>query len=240
MTDVKPPHTRPAPAYGDPNDVSSYQAEGSTIARLMAAYPHLFQNGAPYWSDLPEGWYGLATEFMDLVDRHLGRGLAPYFRIDQCKEKFAGLRVYWSLHGRARLSGAPAVTDLPPTHRDQDSDDEIELDADGEEIPRLNPLVAVAIECARSAIREEAPAILDRSLLTCQECAAPGRVRRFAWMRTLCDGCATAFEQRHGEREITLAERHRGVHPGGRIGGSDSGCDGGSVGGSDGVDDVLA
>lgn len=219
MTDVKPPHTqphtRPAPAYGDPNDVSSYQAEGSTIARLMAAYPHLFQNGAPYWSDLPEGWYGLATEFMDLVDRHLGRGLAPYFRIDQCKEKFAGLRVYWSLHGRARLSGAPAMTDLPHT----DPDDEIELDADGEEIPRLNPLVAVAIECAQSAIRAEEDAILNRSFLTCQECAAPGRVCRFAWMRTLCDGCATAFEQRHGEREITLAERHRGVHPGGRIGG---------------------
>lgn len=225
MTD----HTHPAPAYGDSNDLSTYQAEGSPIARLMAAYPHLFQNGAPYWSDLPDGWYGIATEFMDLVDRHLGPGLAPYFRIDQCKEKFAALRVYWSLHGRPGRHGhhgnRPGVsgnTEMPgisPTDSRDDTEDEIELDADGEEIPRLNPLVAVAIECAQTEIRAEEQAILGRSLLTCQECAAPGRMRRFAWRRTLCDACAAAHTQAYGEQEITLAERYQGTKRGGQVGG---------------------
>lgn len=228
MTDYTPN----APAHGDSNDLSTYQAEGSTIARLMAAYPHLFQNGAPHWSYLPEGWYGIATEFMELVDRHLGPGLAPYFRIDQCKEKFAALRVYWSLHGRPGrhghhgnrpgVSGTAEMPGISPTDPRDDPEDEIELDADGEEIPRLNPLVAVGMESARISIRAEEQAILDRSLLTCQECAAPGRLRRFAWMRTLCDGCATTLIQIYGEREITMAERHLGIHPGGRVDGQDS------------------
>ncbi len=222
MTD----HTHPAPAYGDSNDLSTYQAEGSAIARLMAAYPHLFQNGGPYWSDLPDGWYGIATDFMELVDRHLGPGLAPYFRIDQCKEKLAGLRVYWSLHGRpGRHGNQHGVADVPgiaPMDPRDDPEAEIELDANGEEIPQLPLELAQALERAQAAIRAEQQPVLDRSLLTCQECAAPGRLRRFAWMRTLCDGCATALMQTHGEREITMAERHLGIHPGGRVDGQDS------------------
>ena len=228
MTD----HTHLAPAYGDPNDMSTYQAEGSPIARLMATYPHLFQNGGPHWSDLPDGWYSIATEFMDLVDRHLGPGLAPYFRIDQCKEKLAALRVYWSLHGRpgrhghhGNRPGVSGTTEMPgisPNDPRDDPEDEIELDADGEEIRQLPPGLAQALERAQAAIRAEQQSILDRSLLTCQECAAPGRLRRFAWMLTLCDGCTTTLVQTRGEREITMAERHLGIHPGGRVDGQDS------------------
>lgn len=231
MTDNKPK----APAYGDSEDLSTYQAEGSTIARLMAAYPHLFQNGGPHWSDLPEGWYGIATDFMDLVDRHLGPGLARYFRISQCKEKFASLRVYWTLCGRGDLhvdiqTGQGQVQHLilppetfPPTGDDSPCDkagneDGNEIDAADGSRPRLNPLVAVAMEYARTSIRAEEQAILGRSLQTCQTCAAPGRMRLFAWRRTLCDGCAAAHTQACGEQEITLAERHQGTASGGQAG----------------------
>ena len=223
-----PSHAQPAPAYGDSEDLSTYQAEGSPIARLMAAYPHLFQNGGPHWSDLPDGWYGIATDFMDLVDRHLGPGLAPYFRISQCKEKFASLRVYWTLHGRGDLhvdiqtgQGQVQHLILPPETFTPTGDDS-PFDEDGNEIddadgsrPRLNPLVAAAMEYARASIRAEEQAILGRSLLTCQTCAAPGRMRLFAWRRTLCDACAAAHTQAYGEQEITLAERYQGSKRGG-------------------------
>ncbi|MES2950480.1 MAG: hypothetical protein V4858_18205 [Pseudomonadota bacterium] len=227
-----PSHAQLAPAYGDSNDLSTYQAEGSTIACLMAAYPHLFQNGGPHWSDLPEGWYGIATEFMDLVDRHLGPGLAPYFRISQCKEKFASLRVYWTLCGRGYLhvdiqtgQGQVQHLILPPETFTPTGDDS-PYDEDGNEIDeaggshrRLNPLVAVAMECARASIRAEEQAILGRSMQTCQNCAAPGRMRLFSWRRTLCDTCAAAHTQAYGEQEITLAERYQGTKRGGQVGG---------------------
>lgn len=223
-------HISPAPAYGDSDDLSTYQAEGSTIARLMAAYPHLFQNGGPHWSDLPEGWYGIASDFLALVDRHLGPVLAPYFRIDQCKEKFAGLRVYWSLHGRPGLHaherGVLGTVDFGtidiPGIALVNPEAEIELDANGQEIPQLPPELAQKLERAQAAIRAAQQPILDRSHSTCQACAAPGRLRRFAWMRTLCDGCATSHMQTHGDREIPMAERHLGIHPGGLIDGQDS------------------
>lgn len=215
-----------------------HQPEGSPIARLMAAYPHLFQNGAPDWSDLPEGWYGIATDFLDLVHRHLGDGLANYFRIEQCKEKLAELRMYWSLHGRKDLHvdihlGNGQVKHLilpaaPVVDKSPFDDDGNEIDADGfgdgtgSSTPRLHPVVAEALERARVAIRAEEQAILGRSRLTCQTCGAPGRGRAYAWMRTLCDVCAVSYEQSTGDREITMAERHRGVHPGGRVDSQDS------------------
>ncbi len=231
MTD----HMPKAPAYGDINDLSTYQAEGSPIARLMAAYPHLFQNGAPHWSDLPEGWYAIATDFMDLVDRHLGPALAPYFRISQCKEKFASLRVSWTLCGRGYLyvdiqteQGQiqhlilPPVTYTPTVDESPFDEEGNYIDEADDSQPRIHPLVAVAMEYARTSIRAEEQAILGRSLRTCQSCAAPGRMRLFAWRRTLCDACAAAHTQAYGEREITLAERNLGTKPGGQVGGQDA------------------
>lgn len=231
MTD----NTSKPPAPGDIDALSTYQPAASPIARLMAAYPHLFQNGAPNWSDLPEGWYGIATDFMDLVDRHLGEGLAPYFRIDQCKEKFAVLCVYWSLYGRKDLHLdiqseqdqlthliLPAEPFVPEADRSPFDEDGNYIDEAEDSKPRLHPMVAVAMEFARTSIRAEEHAVLGRSRLTCQVCAAPGRLRRFAWMRTLCDVCAATHMQTHGDREITMAERHLGLHPGGRVDGQDS------------------
>ena len=30
----------------------------------------------------------------------------------------------------------------------------------------------------------------EESLRTCEDCGRPGRLRKFGWWRTLCDGCA--------------------------------------------------
>lgn len=98
------------------------------------------------------------------------------------------------------------------------NEDGNEIDAADGSRPRLNPLVAVAMEYARTSIRAEEQAILGRSLQTCQTCAAPGRMRLFAWRRTLCDGCAVAHTQAYGEQEITMAERNQGTASGGHAG----------------------
>lgn len=68
------------------------------IDALVAHFPRLFKGQHPrVWSDLPQGWTKLTHRLFADLDAILDDEAAKRFEVIQVKEKYAGLRVYWSL-----------------------------------------------------------------------------------------------------------------------------------------------
>ena len=69
------------------------------ISVLIAAFPRLFRGKQPHvWSDPPMGWFDLVWGALRDVDAVLA-GSPDHGRleIEQIKEKFGRLRIYWKL-----------------------------------------------------------------------------------------------------------------------------------------------
>lgn len=141
----------------------------SKIDALVVRFPRLFKGRHPrVWSDLPQGWVELTHRLFADLDTMLNDDEAARFEIVQIKEKFAGLRVYWSLGEEMTL-----VLDLRSTHSSQ----RIEKvpDAPTALSDRIRALVAQAAEQAAT---------------TCQHCGNGGAERNgFGYYVTLCGPC---------------------------------------------------
>ncbi len=67
------------------------------IAILPEAIQDRITEGDPYWCWLPPGWHDLVTK----LDEEL-RMIDPDYVLDQCKEKFGGLRYYVDFSDQCR------------------------------------------------------------------------------------------------------------------------------------------
>jgi hypothetical protein len=112
---------------------------------------------------VPAGWYGLVDRLLTDIESAVGED-ARVFKVEQIKEKYSTLRLYFSLHGRTRLTmdlSSPAGR-----IRSQQS-------AAGALAQRIDELIAAAE---------------TESAHTCQRCGAPARRRDSSgWLATLCD-----------------------------------------------------
>jgi hypothetical protein len=71
------------------------------ILQLVAAYPRLFRRKPPrVWSDLPSGWLSIVDQMFRDIDAKLDDAEARQFKVEQIKEKFGCLRVYWKFRQR--------------------------------------------------------------------------------------------------------------------------------------------
>jgi hypothetical protein len=72
----------------------------NALENLIAAHPLLFRGGPPRVpSSLPNGWYALVDELCSGIESILGPQRCSGFEVAQIKEKFAGLRFYFSFDG---------------------------------------------------------------------------------------------------------------------------------------------
>jgi hypothetical protein len=70
----------------------------SALERLVAAHPLLFrQTVPPISSHLPAGWYELTDRLCTDIEQVLGAEGCASFSVRKIKEKFAALRLYYSL-----------------------------------------------------------------------------------------------------------------------------------------------
>ena len=68
------------------------------LVEMHPRHPRLFKGHAPRVpSDLPAGWTEIVRSLFADLDAMLSDAQAALLEILQIKEKFAGLRVYWSL-----------------------------------------------------------------------------------------------------------------------------------------------
>lgn len=134
------------------------------LSALVTAHPELFRGKPPaVASELPGGWFdivdGLCRDIEDLLGPAPGR-----IEIQQIKEKFGGLRFYFSLDGFEDM-----FADLQTDHGIR----MLIAKADGP------PLM--------DRIRELVAAASSRSTTTCEACGAQGtRAARGGWVSTLC------------------------------------------------------
>lgn len=63
---------------------------------LLEKHPRIFLGKEPSWSDLPEGWYKLLDALCSAIESSMTAEQLRDFRVTQVKEKFGGLRFYYS------------------------------------------------------------------------------------------------------------------------------------------------
>ena len=141
----------------------------SVIDLLVETFPRLFKGRPPRVpSDLPQGWALIVMQLFREIDTLLTDREASAFEILQIKEKWGGLRVYWSLGGQRTFTAD--VHDEEASHR-------LEL---GPHAP--TPVF--------ERIRDRVLRAEDAAASTCQRCSKPGRRRnQRGWLVTLCEGC---------------------------------------------------
>lgn len=135
------------------------------VQRLVEAHRLLFRGKPPrIASDLPPGWYDLVDRLCSEIESELGEQ-ASHLRVLQIKQKFGGLRFYWSWRRRSTVS-----VDILSTSGHV----RLKTSARGEASARIGVLVSAA----------EA-----ESVRTCELCGAPAKLRRSrtGWWRVRCD-----------------------------------------------------
>lgn len=151
--------------------MSSSDLPTNPIDALVVRFPRLFHHGQPrVWSDLPPGWTEIVERLFTDLDTLLDDAEAQRFEVIQIKEKFAGLRVYWSLGEEQTL-----VMDLHGAGSVQRVD----------EVPGKPTALFDRI----SARVRQAEA---QAATTCQQCGNGGAASGGSgWMSTLCPTCRT-------------------------------------------------
>jgi hypothetical protein len=147
---------------------------------LIAAHPLLFLGThPPVPSHLPEGWYALVHELCIGIESILGPERCKQFGVTQVKEKFAGLRFYFSLDGA----------------------EDMYMDFHAPEGIQTLIKSAEPAPPEMAAIRELVAQAAKASRATCQKCGSLGtRGAHGGWLVTLC-------EKHHAERAASETER---------------------------------
>lgn len=63
---------------------------------LLEKHPRIFAGKEPSWSDLPEGWYRVLDALCTAIETSMTDAELRDFRVTQVKEKYGGLRFYYS------------------------------------------------------------------------------------------------------------------------------------------------
>jgi hypothetical protein len=66
------------------------------LSHLKTLYPRLFVKGLPWDLSYGQGWHAVVVDLLAKIDAALTDEQAAEFRILQIKQKFAGLRLYYS------------------------------------------------------------------------------------------------------------------------------------------------
>jgi hypothetical protein len=139
------------------------------IDALVARFPRLFHDRQPrVWSDLPQGWTELADQLFVDLDSMIDDEAAKLFEVIQIKEKFAGLRVYWSLGDEETL-----VLDIIGSGSIQRLD--------------KGPAEPTALfDRIKARVRQAG----EQAATTCQFCGnGSARAGGSGWIATLCEAC---------------------------------------------------
>ena len=134
------------------------------LTELVVAHPGLFRGNPPVVaSELPAGWFDIVDALCRDIEVLLGSE-AERFQVQQIKEKFGGLRFYYSLE------------DAEDMFIDIHTDRAIRTMVDKGDGPPLMGQIRSLVDAASL-----------RSTTTCEHCGAVGqRASRGGWIRTLC------------------------------------------------------
>ena len=146
------------------------------LDELIVRHPKLFHGKHPrVYSQCPAGWFDLVDKLCTDLEAILGDATGA-FAIEQIKQKWAGLRFYWSIKGTAE----PLYADLIGFH----PRDEEDLSEQGEPGYRLSieeKIWGTRISMTPStelgnAVTVRIESAETESEATCEWCGAPGQL----------------------------------------------------------------
>lgn len=124
-----------------------------------------------------DGWYKLLDELFTKIDQ-----IAPNkVTLDQVKEKFGGLRVYYTYHDLE-----PNWWDKMPTIFYNSIRHLLPYKMSS---PVIRFLKRIGLRSTYDRISDAVDKAEDKSYETCEWCGEPGIQRGGSWIRTLCTGC---------------------------------------------------
>lgn len=145
------------------------------LQELMNRHPKLFRDQEPaVRSHLPPGWLELTDRLCTDLETILGDAISE-FVVQQVKEKWAGLRFYWSLRNRA----ATLEADLMGLRRTGASDDEPGDVGFTRRIQNTPAGVRISItpdDALSKSIAARVREAEEESQATCQMCGRPGNL----------------------------------------------------------------
>lgn len=179
------------------------------LRRMLVRIP----DGWGRWISCARGWYPILVD----LDEQL-RALFPNYELQQVKEKYGGLRFYWS-EGERVLDPADPEPEMPDPRADAPAAEtnaawrawEEAHDAWSARLQRYRTTTEGAARQAafdrRLALAEQlVDAAEQRASVTCELCGQPGHSTHTAgpspWYQTLCPACAQA----HGYQRSSRSE----------------------------------
>lgn len=146
---------------------------------LIDKFPRLFRNEQPELGiEIGVGWLQILTRLFRQIDETLTDEQAKRITVRQVKQKFAGLRVYYSVDEQRKLTLDIISNDGVQTIRPAPSDE------DGFPGSKIDALIWQAAADAR---------------VTCEWCGAPGSLRGAAWIHVACDRCERELVNRYND-----------------------------------------
>lgn len=144
------------------------------LSELVLTHPRLFRGKPPVVaSDLPDGWFPIVDALCRGIEALL-ESEPERLEVSQIKEKFGGLRFYFSLEGAEDM------------FLDIQTDRGIRTIVGHGDGPPIMEQIRSLVDAASL-----------RSTTTCQDCGAPGvRAARGGWIATLCAVHAEEWERR--------------------------------------------
>jgi hypothetical protein len=200
-------------------------------AEFYDSYPLCFPKEPRCGLYIGEGWYPLVKKLCAEIQAELGKlpENLRLFQVDQIKEKFAGLRFYYTgpnpeedvlpdvepseevickiAHERWewRVKGTPDCPRKEPIAGSAEND---WLEA--ERIAQIHATLdsyPQELKYARQKIEALVNDAESTSFKICDECGAPGTVRGDGWIRTQCDAC-----EKEAKRQRALDDRKHIIH----------------------------
>lgn len=155
------------------------EEEPPHVRALATRFPRLFAGGARrhlIWC--PPGWEQIVVRLLTHIDLLLTDAQADRFRIDQIKEKFGTLRLYYTVGKQKNIN--------------------IDVLGTGGHLRFVNQL---AIKGFPARAVDDFIADAEReSAVTCCRCGEPGALRQGAWIHVYCDRCEELREKELRER----------------------------------------
>lgn len=146
--------------------------------RLRSKYPRLFRKGiSRYDFSIYNGWFEIIDQLCADITKEMDKlPFCAYFQVDQVKEKFGGLRFYYS--------GPNFDT----------------FEFNGIYLFIWNMIAWCLrwnkqLETARHTINNLVSAAEKQCWKVCEDCGAPGSRGGIGWIKTLCDDCQESLER---------------------------------------------
>ena len=172
-------------------------------AKLNEKYPkmflfHNFRSVNYFIFECGDGWYNIIDAMLSNINNYVQFNNDRYWKFDDAK----------TLIDNKRIDLVPKYL-LIQIEKIKNGNGEYPVEMDFPVVRQIKEkfgTLRVYLEGYDNVISEVTNFAECMSITTCEECGNIGELRKFKWIKTLCDPCAVIREQKVKENEIAFSQ----------------------------------